>query len=84
MNCKIQVNSMSLQADKKNSADPGIPGTGTPIVSYIRRLGSFFRVHNFEFHYFWGGFRKMYEDFVDIFWGSSQNWTLFRGNFYAF
>ena len=25
-----------------------------------------------------------YEDFVDIFWGSSQNWTIFRGHFYAF
>ena len=22
-----------------------------------------------------------YEDFVDIFWGSSQNWTSFRGHF---
>ena len=29
--------------------------------------------------YFWG-----YEDFVDIFGGSSQNWTIFRGHFYAF
>ena len=25
-----------------------------------------------------------YEDFVDIFGGSSQNWTIFRGYFYAF
>ena len=36
-----------------------------------------------------GGFHKKdffggYEDFVDIFWGSSQNWTVFRGQFYAF
>ena len=36
-----------------------------------------------------GGFQKTeyfcgYEDFVDIFWGSSQNWTIFRGHFYAF
>ena len=29
--------------------------------------------------YFFG-----YEDFVDIFLGSSQNWTIFRGHFYAF
>ena len=28
---------------------------------------------------FWG-----YGDFVDIFLGSSQNWTIFRGHFYAF
>ena len=25
-----------------------------------------------------------YEDFVDIFLGSPQNWTIFRGHFYAF
>ena len=25
-----------------------------------------------------------YEYFVDIFWGHSQNWTIFRGHFYAF
>ena len=36
-----------------------------------------------------GGFQKNkyflgYEDFVDIFWGSSQNWTIFSGHFYAF
>ena len=26
----------------------------------------------------------VYEDFVDIFFGPSQNWTIFRGHFYAF
>ena len=26
----------------------------------------------------------VYENFVDIFLGSSQNWTSFRGYFYAF
>ena len=25
-----------------------------------------------------------YKDFVDIFGGSSQNWAIFRGHFYAF
>ena len=25
-----------------------------------------------------------YEIFLDIFLGSSQNWTIFRGHFYAF
>ena len=25
-----------------------------------------------------------YEDFVDFFGGSSQNWTIFRGHFYSF
>ena len=29
--------------------------------------------------YFWG-----HDDFVDIFLGSSQNWTIFRGYFYVF
>ena len=39
--------------------------------------------------FFWGGgvpknkYFLRYEDFVDIFWGSSQNWTIFRGYFYA-
>ena len=43
---------------------------------------------NFEYQYF-GGFQKTeyflgYEDFMDILGGSSQNWTIFRGHFYAF
>ena len=38
-----------------------------------------------SFNIFWG-FQKNkyflgYEDFVDIFLGSSQNWTIFRGHF---
>ena len=60
-------------------------GGGTPIFSYIRRLGSFLGVQNFEFQFFfiylffflfwgWGGVQKNkyflgYEDFVDIYWG---------------
>ena len=39
---------------------------------YIRRLGLFFWVQNFEFQYFLGFSKKNflgYEDFVDIFWG---------------
>ena len=52
-------------------------GGGTLIFSYKGTLGSFWGVQNFEFQYF-GGFQKYeyflgYEDFVDIFWGSSQN-----------
>ena len=50
-------------------------GGGTLIFSYIRRLGPFFGVKNFEF---FGGFQKNkyflgYENFVGIFLGSSQN-----------
>ena len=61
---------------------------GTLIFLYIRRLGSFVLVQNFEFQYFLG-FQKNeyflgYEDFRDIFLGSSQNWTIFRSHFYAF
>ena len=38
---------------------------------------------------FFGVFRKIiiffwYEDFVDIFFGPSQNLTIFGGHFYAF
>ena len=64
-------------------------GGGTMIFLYMRRLGSFFWVQILNFIIF-GGFQKNeylfgYEDFVDIFLGgSSQNWTIFRGNFYEF
>ena len=45
-----------------------------------------FKILNFDI--FWG-FQKNeyafgYEDFVDIFGGSSQNWAIFRGHYYAF
>ena len=63
-------------------------GGGTLIFSYIRRLGPFFGGQIFEFQYFLG-FQKNeyhfgYEKFLDIFLGSSQNWTSFRGYFYVF
>ena len=35
------------------------PQGGTLIFSYIRRLGSFLGVQNFEFQYFLGVFRNM-------------------------
>ena len=65
------------------------PRGGTLIFSYIRRLGSFLGVQNFEFQYFWGVSEKKIfsgecEDFVDIFGGSSQNLIIFRGYFYVF
>ena len=54
----------------------------------------FFFIYLFIFFYFFfffggGGYQKSeyflgYDDFVDILWGSSQNWTSFRGHFYAF
>ena len=57
----------------------------------MHRLGLCFWVQNFVISIFFGVFRKNeyfwgYEDFVDIFGGSSQNWTIFRGHFriYAF
>ena len=63
-------------------------GGGSLIFSYIRRLGPFFGFKILNFNIFWG-FQKNkyfwgYENLVDIFWGSSQNWTIFRGHFYAF
>ena len=67
---------------------PGGGGGGTLIFSYIRRLGSFFWFKILNFIIF-GGFQKneyffVYGDFVDIFLGSSKNWTIFWGHFYAF
>ena len=52
---------------------------------YIRRLGLFFGVQNFEFQYFWGFSKKKknggggYEDFVDIFWGCHHKIGLYLG-----
>ena len=58
------------------------------IHTYIRRLCPFFwfKILNFDIFL---GFQKNkyffgYENFVDIFLGSSQNWTILRGHFYAF
>ena len=64
------------------------PQGGYSDIFIHSRLGSFFGVQNFEFIIF-GGFQKneyflRYEDFVDIFLGSSQNWTILRGHFYTF
>ena len=55
---------------------------GTLIFSHIRRLGLFFGVQNSEFQYCWGFSKNVYslgyEDFVDIFLRSSQNWASLR------
>ena len=72
------------------------PG-GTLIFSYIRRLGlrlgSFFVVQILNFIIFYiffrggGGQKNEYFlvfIFFGYFWWSSQNWTIFRGHFYAF
>ena len=50
---------------------PGGVGV-TLIFSYIRRLGSFFWVQNFEFQYFWG--------FQKIFLGMKILWIFFGGH----
>ena len=55
---------------------------------FIHRLGHSFVFKILNFIIFCG-FQKNeyflgYEDFVDIFWGSSQNWTKFSSHFYAF
>ena len=61
---------------------PGKGGGGTLIFSHIRRLGLFFGFKTLNFNIF-GGFQKNeyfwgYEDFVDIFGGSSQDWASLR------
>ena len=69
------------------------------VFSYVRRLGPFFffggggggggwgvKIKNFNIYEvfrkneFFGG----YEDFVDIFLGSSKTWTIIMGHFCAF
>ena len=61
------------------------PQGGTVIFSYIRKLRPFwgFKIFNIlggfqKNEYFWG------MKFLWIFFGSSQNWTIIRGHFYAF
>ena len=57
---------VSLRLDLVQHAPPDVCvcvcvcGGGTQIFSYIHRLGSFLCVcvQNFEFQYFWGGFKK--------------------------
>ena len=74
---------------KENDRLPKTP-VGTLIFSYRHRLGSFFfwfNILNFNiFGFFFFKKKKYfggYEEFVDTFWRSSQNWTIFRGHFYA-
>ena len=60
----------------------GWGGGGTLIFSHIRKLGLFFGFKTLNFNIL-GGFQKNeyflgYEDFVDIFGGSSQNWASLR------
>ena len=55
---------------------------GTLIFLYIRSLGLFFCVQNFEFQYFWGFSKKKnwgYEDFMDIFLGCHHKIGLYLG-----
>ena len=62
-------------------------GGGTLIFSIYVGSDNFggFKILNFNI---FGGIQKNeycfgYDDFVDIFWGSSQNWTKFWGNIYV-
>ena len=71
--------SNAIRVSKSLDSDPG---GGNLNFSYIHRLASFFWVQNFEYQYFMGFSENIflgYEDLVDIFWGSLQNWTIFRG-----
>ena len=80
------MTNISCRNKKRRRNEPvheiSVLGWGTLIFSHIRRLGLFWGVHNSEFQYFWG-FQKNeyffgYEDFVDIFLGSSQIWASLR------
>ena len=62
-------------------------GTLISLNIYVRRLGSFFGVQNLNFNIFKGFQKNEYFLGMKILWiffGSSQNWTVFRGHFYAF
>ena len=79
--CRIKDQTLDLWFLWLRTNCPG--GGGTLIFAHIRRLGPLFGVQNSEFQYFFWVFRKMnifwgYEDFVDFFGGSSQNWASLR------
>ena len=90
-NCFLmEVRNTSLMTEKNvgQSQGGGGGGGGTLIFHTYVGSGHFWWVQNFEFQYFWA-FQKNkyvlgYEDFVDIFLRLLQNWTIFRGHFYAF
>ena len=78
-----------LASHTYKTVDPGWGGGGV-LLYFHTYVGSGhflgFQILNFNIIL---GFQKNeyflgYEDFVDIFWGSSQNWTIFRGHFYLF
>ena len=63
---------------------PGGMG-GTLIFSYIRRLGSFLGVQNFEFQYFWGFSERFIFwgvlRFCGYFWGVITKLNYIKGSF---
>ena len=73
---------------RKNTCMGGSQGGGYSYIYTYVGSGHFlgFKILNFNI---FGGFQKNkhfwgYEDFVDIFGGSLENWIIFRGYFYAF
>ena len=60
---------------RRVSRAQGVGGGVTLIFSYIRRLGTFFWVQNFEFQYFFGVFRK-----IDIVLGMKILWIFVWGH----
>ena len=90
------LNSFGSSMAQKEFSAVAQPGRGVVLwyfPTYVGSghfFGSKFWISLFIYFFFWGGGVQKneyffgYEDFVDIFWGSSQNWTIFRGYFYAF
>ena len=57
----------------------------------FRKMITFLFIYLFIYFFFFGGgggqkneYFLRHEDLVDIFWESSQNWTIFWGHYYAF
>ena len=64
---------------------------GFKILNFNIYIYIYIYIYIFFFFFFWGGggcskndFWGGYEDFLDIFGGSSQNWTGFMGHFCVF
>ena len=88
MSYNILVASLTLMAlfkTEPSELDPrGVLWYFHTYVGSVHFLG----VKFLNFNIFWGFHKNLYflryEHFVDIFLGSAQNWTSYRGYFYVF
>ena len=93
---KLLICSLNWTSPDTTGHDTGL-GTGLSLAGGSQGILSYFHTHIGSGHFLgfkilnfntFMGFRKMTIfgvcRFCGYFWGQSQNWTIFRGHFYAF